>query len=60
MKKMKKMWAIMLVVMMTVLLAGCSEEGAGEKTAEGEGADSGGKKVIGVSLMTLQYEFFRI
>ena len=49
----------MLVVMMTVLLAGCSEEGAGEKTAEGEGADSGGKKVIGVSLMTLQYEFFQ-
>lgn len=59
MKKMKKLWAVMLVVMMTVLLAGCSEEGAGEKTAEGEGGASSGKKVIGVSLMTLQYEFFQ-
>lgn len=59
MKKMKKMWTIFLMVMMIVTLAGCSEEGPGEKNAEEEGSVSSGKKVIGVSLMTLQYEFFQ-
>ena len=60
MKKIKRFLAAMLVCMMMAALAGCSMEGVGDGSSTDEGADdSDGKKVIGVSLMTMQYEFFQ-
>lgn len=59
MNKMKKLWTALLVFIMVVSLAGCSMEGAGEKSSDSGDENSDGKKVIGVSLMTLQYEFFQ-
>lgn len=54
MGRMKKLLAVLLIATMAFVMTGCSTE-------EGGGDDKGGdKKVIGVSLMTLQYEFSRI
>ena len=53
MGRMKKLLAVLLIATMAFVMTGCSTE-------EGGGDDKGGdKKVIGVSLMTLQYEFFQ-
>ena len=59
MKKIRRFWAAFMVVMMVIALAGCSMEGAGDSSSDEGGGDSDGKKVIGVSLMTMQYEFFQ-
>ena len=72
---MKKMWVLTLTAAMTagMMLAGCGEgksEGSGSSSgteagsqaaqaAESAAGDEGGEKVIGVSIMNLQAEFFQ-
>ncbi|MBU3875582.1 substrate-binding domain-containing protein [Faecalicatena sp. AGMB00832] len=57
MMKIKKLTAVLFCFIMVVSLIGCSM-GSDEK-ATSEKKKDGNKKVIGVSLMTLQYEFFQ-
>ena len=68
---MKKWVALLMVLVMTTMLMACggttkeadadtkADTSAPSETSDEKDTRSGGKKVLGVSLMTLQYEFFQ-
>lgn len=57
MKKIKRIFAALLTIAMVISMMGCSMGNDDKKTTDTK--KKGDKKVIGVSLMTLQYEFFQ-